>query len=802
MRTTLIARFACVGLLLILCLPIVPTAEAAPSDWVPDWQPAPQGEWWITQPELEVTSPYYNSIPYWEIAPTLHEIELTSDRVKVEVIGQSAEGRDLFLVTVAKPDALNNLGHYHTLRNFMVKDPEKAQGMLDQFKDFKVPFYIQGSIHGDEYPGVDASLELIKLLAFSNDPDVLQILDNVIFLVNPVVNPDGRVNGIRENGNGFDENRDFITLSQPETRATVRVLRDWMPMVVLDLHGFVYPMLIEPTTPPHNPNYEYDLYIKWALAQAEAMEASLYEHTGLPAQIPFRDFKQGWDDWPPIFAPMYAMYHGAYGHTLETLDLGWLGVQAHYWAVRGALDFVVANKAGMIYDQMEILKRGVLGLPQQPIPEGILDNTKYKQYQMYERFPDAYVIPATPALQAAPIDAAYLVDYLLFHGVEVEKAKNSFTVTGVSYPSGTYIVRMQQALRGLANVILSDGWDISYYPGLTMYDISAWSNPLLWGVSRVAVWEPLAVQTLRISHADSIVGAVVSGGSAGFAYLPTSSESIRATNDMLRRGVPLMRTTAGFRDLGTTYGVGTFVLPATVPGAGTYASEIASRYGITVYGLSQLPKATEDLRMPRIAVDAGTDLLFVLQDLGFAFDVVPWWQLNIGFDLSAYDVYAYQNWWSPWTYLTDLGMASLQGYVEVGGNFVGIGWGGIDLAAHAGLADVSFKAGDWWDNGIVRVKYASGDLVAAQYPAESYAFASYPVWFTKYEKDMKVSASLFSDDFFVAGFWPHWSQAAGHPVILWKTTGDSNVVLMGIDPTFRAHPMLTFRLVANALYLS
>jgi len=803
MRMCFIAKFACVGLLLILCLPVVPIAEAAPADWVPDWQPAPQGDWWITQPASEVTSYFYDSIPYWKIAPTLHEIELTSDRVKVEVTGQSADGRDLFLVTVAKPDAFNNLGHYRTLRHFMVTDPAKAQGMLDQFKDFKVPFYIQGSIHGDEYPGVDACLELIRTLAYSNDPEVLQILDNVIFLVNPVANPDGRVNGVRENGNGFDLNRDYITLSQPETRASVRVLRDWMPMVVLDLHGFSYPMLIEPCTPPHNPNYEYDLYIKWALGQAEAMEASVYENTLFPADIPIRDYKQGWDDWPPIFAPMYAMYHGAYGHTLETPDLGFPGVQAHYWAVWGALDFVVANRMGMIYDQMEILKRGVLGLPQQPIPQEILDGTKYKQYQMYEKFPEAYVIPATPALQASPIDAAYLVDFLLFHGIEVEKAKASFTIAGVSYPSGTYVVRMQQALRGLANVILSDGWDISYYPGLAMYDISAWSNPILWGVSRVTLWEPLTVQTLGISHADLVTGAVVSGGSAGFAYLPTSSEAVRATNDLLQRGIPLLRTTAEFVDMGRTYGVGTFVIPATVPGTATYASEVASRYGITVYGLSKAPRATQDLKMSDIAVDAGTDLLFVLQDLGFAFDVVPWWQLdNYAFDLSAYDVYVFQNWWSPWDYLTDFGKATLERFVEEGGNFVGIGWGGIDLAVQAGIADVSFKAGGWYDNGIVRIDYAAGDLISAQYPAQSYAFVAYPVWFTKFGKDMKVSATLSEDDFFVAGYWPHRNPAAGHPVILWKTTGDSNVVLMGIDPTFRAHPMLTYRLVANALYLN
>ena len=53
--------------------------------------------------------------------------------------------------------------------------------------------------------------------------------------------------------------------------------------------------------PPHNPNYEYDIYIKWAFYQAEAMEAELLLQTGLPAQIPYRDAEQGWDDWAPIF---------------------------------------------------------------------------------------------------------------------------------------------------------------------------------------------------------------------------------------------------------------------------------------------------------------------------------------------------------------------------------------------------------------------------------------------------------------------------------------------------------------------
>ncbi len=81
-------------------------------------------------------------------------------------------------------------------------------------------------------------------------------------------------------------------------------------MILLDLHGFVNPMLIEPCTSPHNPNYEYDLYIKWALKEAEAMRTAVEANTPFRADIPYLDYKEGWDDYPPICAPMYAIISG------------------------------------------------------------------------------------------------------------------------------------------------------------------------------------------------------------------------------------------------------------------------------------------------------------------------------------------------------------------------------------------------------------------------------------------------------------------------------------------------------------
>ena len=249
-------------------------------------------------------------------------------------------------------------------------------------------------------------------------------------------------------------------------------------MVVLDLHGFVNPMLIEPCTPPHNPNYEYDLYIKWALAQAEAMEAALFAQTGFLAQIPYRDDPLEWDDWPPTYAPMYAMFHGAYGHTLETPYRDGRGVDAHYAAVWGALNYVAHNRVGMVRDQVDI--SGVASSPCRNSPsQGAVAAVPQYQDKIPNDFPVAYVIPADAPLQLSPQAPARLVDFLLFNDIQVEQASRAFTLDGVAYPAGTYVVWLDQPKRGLANTILSDGLDLSDIPGLEFYSPPmVWSHPV------------------------------------------------------------------------------------------------------------------------------------------------------------------------------------------------------------------------------------------------------------------------------------------------------------------------------------
>jgi hypothetical protein len=797
MRDSLSPRRYSIFILLVIAFALALSGTARAAD-----NPS-QGNWWVTTPEIEVPSTQYDSILYSEIGPKLREIEKASNRVKVEVIGQSAGGRNLFLVTVSDPQALGRLGQLQAIRQTMLKDPGKAQELIDKFGEFKVPVFINGSIHGGEYPGTDAVIRLIEKLAFDDSPEVQAILRTQVLLFNVVHNPDGRVLGTRANSNGFDLNRDFITQSQPETRAAVNVIKAWNPMIFLDLHGFVNPMLIEPCTPPHNPNYEYDLYIKWAFDQAKAMEKSLFDNTGFAAQIPFRDDAEGWDDWPPIFTPMYAMYHGSYGHTLETPYRDSRGVDAHYWAVWGALGFVAENSVGMIRDQIEIFERGFLGSLQVPIPQEILDQTPHDQYNDLTTidFPKAYVIPKDAPLQQNPNEAKRLIDFLLFNDVKVEQAAAAFTLGDLTYPKGSYVVWLEQPKRGLANTILWQGWDISYHPGLAMYDISGWSLPLTWGVTCAVAQDALAAKTSAINKADGVSGkAETATKTAAFAYLPTCNEAVKATNDLLGRGVKLLRSEAPF-DVGVnSFGAGTFVMPADQANARAIANELVSKWGLDVSALTSVPNGLIEMKKQKIALSGDAGERFVMTELGFDWTPVTSAQVSSGVLLTeGFDVWVNSSVSSSTTT-----RAAAQAFAAVGGDYVGVGRTGVPLATAAGLLTGTTAQGSSNNNGVLKVAYTPTDPVAAQYPTDSYGFVYGPLWFTSTGPDVKTAASIAPGDFFVAGWWSGWktTSAAGSPVAVHCTYGDASAEITGIGlhAMFRAHPSFTYRLVANGIY--
>ncbi|MFF4499613.1 M14 family zinc carboxypeptidase [Streptomyces sp. NPDC001401] len=741
--------------------------------------------------------------PYHAIAPELNALQRLGDRVSVEVTGRSAGGHRLYLVTITAPETAREAGAQERMRELIENAPVTAAKSPEITASYKAPVFFNNNIHGNEWEGTDASLKLIEQLATAKDTKTKDLLAHTRLYFNITANPDGRIAGTRTNANGFDLNRDFVTASQPEVRAMRQIEIDKQPAVMLDLHGYVNGTLIEPTTPPHGENYEYDLFLKNTYANALGMEAAV---NGLgytpakdgvePVQIPFRDQQEGWDDWPPIFTPQYAAFHGTVAaHTVEipmtvnneaydTLPVTELrrrsaiNVDVAGAALRATLDFVRTHRTSLVADQIEEFRRGATGARQVPVsaetvpgvpgigPEDVYTTT----------FPRAYVIPAGGRSDTA---AARLVDHLVANDVRVERASGAFRLGGRSYARGSYVVDMHQPKRGLANVLLADGRDISGKVSV-MYDISGWSLGRLWGATvRAVPGGSLTGVPLHRVSAAAPVGYVAPQGTLRLRL--DDPREFAALNSLLRQGVSVRQS-----------GDGSAIVPSSARALATVA---AKTYGVAFDATKDT--GGRELRRIRVAAAVTPGELFALREMNFEVTPVSTDVLNAGFDWSAVDV-LFVSAGLERDDLTPAARSALDGFLAAGHGFVGRGSVGAALGSAAGLLAVKPVEGNGDANGVVRV-VNSGPVTAG---ATDYGFVYAPVWFTDLGPGVRVEQSYATGSPLVSGHWRPLDDGSGGPA---AAAGQASVVsgphavLFGTEPLFRDHPKGEFPQVGRAL---
>ncbi|MBB5790629.1 M14 family zinc carboxypeptidase [Jiangella mangrovi] len=745
-----------------------------------------------------------NLVPYHEFAPRLRALQ-ESDRVSVEIIGQSAGGRDLHLVVVTSPMTDADWTEWQRLSDLRTEDPDAAIAAMQagEYDDWKSPLFVNNNIHGNEWEGTDGALQALDRLAFSDDPEVVELLDQHVIAVVVSNNPDGRIAGVRPNGNGFDINRDYITASQPESRAVRAQLIRYEPLTMLDEHGYVNPTLIEPTTGPHGENYEYDLYIRQAIRNALAMEEAvlaLGEPEVTAADIPWRDYDTGWDDWPPIFTPMYAMYHGAVGHTVE-IPLNPRGAtltpeQRHERTrvntavaratIEGNFAWAHENRMSLLADQLEIFRRGEAGESSRPIDDGLALSLALgaNKETFLQDYPRAYVIQPERRGDAA---AARLAQFLLDNDVEVHQARRPFTAGGTVYPAGSYVVDMFQAKRGLANTILDVGRDVTTnFP--TMYDISAWSQGSLWGATTVVVPAGGSLETRALSEIDAVAptGYVAPGRPAHYGFSADTLAGIQAVNAFVDADVTVRRTTAGL---------------FTVPGsARTLVEQAAAVYGIEFSALSAgAVRGAVPVGVDRVGTSASADELHALARMGFATTNVTAAGFNGGtYTFDDFDaLYVSTTGFNP-LQLDATRQAEFTAWRAAGGAIVGRGAGGVTFNSRAALLPVSAVPARSDANGIVAVVNDPASPVTSD--ASPSSFVSSPRHFTDLGAGVRVDQRLGGEGFVLAGHWIGSEAAAGQPVVVSGVAGGADVTLFATEPLYRSHPEGLFPQVANALW--
>jgi len=740
-----------------------------------------------------------NAVLYSEIESRLEALEAKNPSLMdYEVIGQSAGGKDLYLVTISDASGMKNLAAYQKFMQDAVNDPKKARKSLTG-TDIKIPVFFNASIHGNETTGTDGVLKLIDTLLTDKSAATKNILKNCIVLINVCQNPDGRIDGHRENATGTDLNRDYITQSQPEVQAVVKnIAMKWYPTAMLDLHGYMGSgnVLLEPCTIPHNPNYEYDLAIKYLLPHAEAIAADLTALTKRDIDIPYKVWEDGWDDYPPIFTPMYFMYLGSIGHTLEVKFPNQQGIDTAYTACLSSLNYAAKNKIKLLDNQFEIFERGVEG---QNVEKDIT-------------FPEAYIIPMNAAQQQNALEAADMIRHLLANQIIVKKADAAFTAGGTEYPAGTYVVPMKQGLRGLANTMLWKGEDISDQAS-AMYDISAYSFPQLCGFDAIAVSGSFSAALSDVTEAPVLKGTMEKGSFKNFILPVENNDAYKAVNSLVREGVAVYRAS----EANGAYEPGSFVIP-NKKGAAAKLEKLTASHAITVKGIDSVKGKLQPVKLQKVAV-IGNDggVATAIKALGFDVTAVPYYSINNGYDLEkngfdALVISGTQGFWDDsyeatgvtWS-LDEVGQKEIIEFAKTH-DFIGVGYAGAKLNEAAGKLGASFsftgteEDGQTAENGICVINGTLTDPVTYHYGAKETVFAYAPVWF-KDMNDQVVTAAKFADkDLYQAGFWKDPEAAAGAPVILHDQSDSYDAVLFGIEPAFRSYTEGTFGLMANALY--
>ena len=737
-----------------------------------------------------VFRPYENFHTHDEMLAAIEKSrqDAKTDRlVKIETTGKSAQGRDVKLGIISSDqksidDYLNS-----TNKMALTKPAEMLAALKDGKLDYKLPILINNT-HADEQPAIDIITGLFNSFATQDQISfkttqadgtqkivtlsVKDLLKKFIFLFDFTENPDGDVANTRALANGIDPNRDTSYQANPETRTVAGLINKWNPIALYDIHGFVKDFLIEPATPPHDPNFEYDLLSKNMLENAHHMGRagvanSKYDHY----IIPKLDWGDGWDDSFSGYTGVYAMYHGILGHTVEIPEGNQESYKAGYHAVLGGVSYLSQDPDKLMEMRLNFYLRGINKVEDPKAenelvgPDGkVVGRIKHGQKKF---FPDYYVIPMELDKSNDSQQAFNMIEYFKRNGVVIQELKED---TG-GYKKGDLVVDMAQAKRGYANHILYKGSNESAWAA--MYAELLVNFPDMRGFKAVAVFkeklfdgklgEVTALRATRTSEIDH---------KAPYYVIANTSESaVRAVNRAIRDGKKVYLTDDGY-----------------IVDTPTFANLLKNYaiYGDALYKTpqGQTLKALKVYAPPHQYYWAGVDTpahtALALKNLGFDIVNTP--------EEADVIVLESDNF--------DKSLLGLKPTIVVGGT-------AMQRLEELGVVD-GFDAeqlkngGDY--EGLMKAIIDDKDPLTSGYNKNDLFYSNSGNWIAKVPANFKTLASIAGSDYYIAGWWPGNEQLANKIVAISGSYKEQPLFIYAGNPTNRLHTIHFYRWVSNAIF--
>ena len=456
------------------------------------------------------------------------------DNIKVFEYGRTWENRKLIYAVIGSAENIAKLDQFESAMQTL-SDPRATDAIEAQNLIKKTPgsVWLAYSVHGNEISSTDAAMmTAYHLLASENDAMVNKILANTLVFIDPLQNPDGRsrfVNryyetvGLQDNGDRFnaehnepwpqgrsnhylfDMNRDWLALTQPETKGRVKALNKYHPLVVIDLHemGGDESYYFAPPAEPLNPHMSQTQLKK--ITKVGINNAKYFDQFGFDyfTREVFDAFYPGYgDSWPTFYGAAASTYEvgSARGMNFRKKSGEMLTykqtVQKHFIASLSTAEVVADNRQSFLQDFYNYQKNGI-------------KKGKASKHR--------YILLPNDRDKAGNHRLATL---LAEHGVEVKQADQTFKACGKSYQAGAYVIDSAQPRERFISTIMNKQVDMnaaflkeqerrrSDKLDNEIYDVTAWSLPLMFNVETVNCGKLTLPQHHQILSIDVMSGQV------------------------------------------------------------------------------------------------------------------------------------------------------------------------------------------------------------------------------------------------------------------------------------------------------
>ncbi|MFG3555938.1 M14 family zinc carboxypeptidase [Micromonospora sp. NPDC047557] len=747
-----------------------------------------------------------------EVRTYLGAVDSASDRVVTGVTATSVLGQPLPYAVVSnerhvRPSALRKIAD--DVRD--LRDPRRtsARTAARTAKDGPAIVWVTANVHGGEKSGTDAALKTLYELAAGLSCEVARRNDNLVTIIVPTQNPDGRDATRRQNEFGFDLNRDWFARTQQETDGKLELLRRYPPQVYIDAHemgGRQY--FFPPNADPIHHEIAGEA-VDWINRIGEANKAG-FGYNGACDDTVTTECYFNYDT--------YDMFFMGYGDTVPTTGFGAAGmtyekgsasavadrVQQQFHTQWSTLGWAAANKREVLDGYFDIwtdaLAEGRAGALE---PNEVVQPSNEVQFPVPAITIRSYFL--LPDRQLA--DVRRLVERLRRMDVEVYEVQKPTRVptarvfggrsaTNVTVPKGAYWIPMDQPQKHWIQAIMGED---PYVPFPYFYDVSSWSNPLLMGVSTIYTGDTVRPQ------AQPVRG--ISGGRSGLAwpwgsytYPLDSAAAAELTFTLLGRGVPLVR------DLDTNR----VAIPATR--LSRTVDDLAEAAGVTLTPGGR-PTGTR-LELPDVGLFQGTGISTTSGSHGEAryvlgkrwgLDLKPVNTADINDNTAAFTgrtVLLVPDGSSATGGLTAAGQANLRNWIAQGHTYVGLRNEGTRLARAAGLTSTTEKTkpADYLVIGShLRVDVDTDNPVALGRPAEDFEFNNSDPILNPSTTGTNVLTYPTGDTFWANGYTVGADTLKGTAAVVDEPTGAGRSVLFAFNPLFRAYNENGLHLVANAL---